>query len=446
MLDIPEIYQQDLNKFRQSFGELFRRFYCLNVSCGHNNLAATTALGNIIAEGVNATLIAPGHPQYIDDGRFPMYYPGLQQEGSPERTIGAVWNKYFGCAGSERAETPEFVKIPLLNFNFIYCAQAKRKYESVFDFTIFTDPFDMWIWLSLSVALVLVAMVAFSNFSNKYKTFQTAVLPSVGALLSPGESGARGRSMLFTLWMLTCSVLVTTYSGNMTSEVISPSQEDTIENMQQLKEENYGLIFGSKVWFLIVKMTAKSIATAENFIHKDLVVLGDIVRKRNIRLYDSPQFLKELSSCEENVASITLWPLAIRMALDASSLIKFDVDNFRRNRLRKCNVGKTLIKFGEVFFAFTPPGSLQLRRIFQSLVESGIAYRWLQEFEEVSYSNRVQDRGKVKSPTNIVQSDGNTFEPLDLEGKTVTIFLLWIGCLCCSLVCFICEILTLREG
>lgn len=442
IFDLYEIVQKDLERFRHTHGHYLRNFYCLKVPCSSESIAVVSALANTIADGVNATLIGKGHSEYLTDG-IPKYYSGLQQEDITGRTIVAVWNKYYSSAnvGSEKREMPKFVKPPLLDFNFMVCAVKKKKYTSVLDFSIFTDPFDSWIWMYLSLALILVAVIAFSRLLNTPHSLKSAFLSSVAVLLSPGGSGIPRNSALFVLWMFTCTILVTLYSGNLTSEVISPAPEDTIENLHQLADHNYGLIFGHIAWYGTVKMTAESISHSDKFTPKELLILENMVRKHQIYLYERTEFLQELALSEKKVTSMTLWPMAIRNALDAADELAIDVSNSKKSEMKKCYVGKKLVKFGEVFYAFTPPGSARLGKVFRRLTGSGITYRWLTELENVWHSNRVQDRGKVKSPTNILDSNGSTCEPLDLEGKTVTIFLLWIGCICGCLVCFIFEFL-----
>lgn len=179
-----------------------------------------------------------------------------------------MWNYYCSpvTLNSEKSETPGFVKPPLQNFNFVYTALPVKKYTSVLDFTMLTDTFDIWIWLRLSLALILVAIIAFSSFENKKKKFETAFMASLACcLLSSGDSELQHRSGLFTLWMLTCAIVDTLYSGNLTIEVISPTPEDTIENIDQLEQHNYRLIFGRTVWYGIIKSTADDVAAAQMY-------------------------------------------------------------------------------------------------------------------------------------------------------------------------------------
>lgn len=77
--------------------------------------------------------------------------------------------------------------------------------------------------------------------------------------------------------------------------------------------------------------------------------------------------------------------------------------------------------------------------MYERLLSSGIESRWRQEQFGFMTASRVQDRVQVKSRTRMVLQTSTT-EKLKMDGKILTIFLLWILCLAIFLMAFIFEI------
>lgn len=424
--------KRSLRNFNQ-----FRNYICTEgQNCVAKALAVPFVLGNILAEKLNATLIAAGHPKYNNNGSFPKFLPGLQHLDITGRTFEKTWNAFYSKRTSANdIEMPEFFPAPVWDFNFVICELPKRKYQSIWELSMFLDPFGFWVWIGLAVTFLLVGLLAFSSFLNKRNSFSPAFLQALSVLLSPGGSGIRKNSILFVLWMETCLILDTFYSGKLTSEVIRPAPVETIENLVQLEKSNYRLIFSELVFYGAIKMAVASIHNT-TVIPKDFVTLQTIVGSHETLLYGNLKFFAELIH-EDKVASMALWPFAARQAIIGSHMISDEGNNLRKSTTKQCYVGKKLIHFGRVFYAFTPPGSAILIKVFRRLGAAGIVYRWSKEFEEMTHSSRVQNRGRVKSRTSVEAINSNVFEKLALEGKTVTIFLLWIGCISGSLVVFL---------
>lgn len=445
-LDFYGIDQKYLEASLRNYGQL-RDYYCLDdYVCNRITRVAHCVLTNILANAANATLIAPGHPMYEDNGFHAKVYPGLQQVDEESRTIAKVWSNFFSHSLPPR-ETPEFIQIPFLELNYVLCAVLQRKHDSIWQFSLFTDPFDFWIWMGTLLGLILVGMIAFSGFSNKkHGAFSPELLSSLEPLLSPGVYGHAEKSLLFVLWMLICMVLVTFYSGVLTSVVISPPPEAKLETVSHLERNNYSFIFSNKIWAGIVQAISVSSLSRKQFVPQDFHFVRRILNSKALHVSPSdPEFLFELSAGSSKVAGIMMWPYAMRAASLASKLIAADMESVRRkSKNRKCYVGKKMIRAGAVYYAMTPPESILLGRTFRRLIDSGIAYRWWDEFFAMVHSTRVQDRGRVINPTQISDVDGNTFEELHMEGKTITIFLLWIGSIIICCISFGIELLFHR--
>lgn len=449
LLDFFEINQTYLEFSIQNYG-ILRNYYCIHdEACVGITRVVHCVVANILAEAVNFTLIASGHPRYEDNELRPKIYPALQKLDEESRSIEKVWNNFFSNTSRAR-ETPEFVVVPYLDFNFIYCANVRRKHDSIWEFSLFTDPFDCWIWIGLLLTLGLVSLLAFSGFSSQKKGSASHILTSLEPLLSPGVGGHPGNSLLFILWMLVSMVVVTCYSGNLTSEVISPLPESTLETLSDLKKENYSFIFSSPVWLRFAQTMSKMSLSDNKFIAKDLVYVRRILESRDAQLSTSYyKFLREISSGQDKLASFMMWPYATRVASLASKIISTERARSdlrkRQRRRRKCYVGKKMVRVGEVYYAVTPPGSIMLGQALRRLIGSGITERWWQEFCGMVHSNRVQDRGRVTSPTQLSDAGGDKVEELHMRGKTITIFLLWICFLFICLTAFGVELLVHRR-
>lgn len=440
LLDFYEIDQKFLEVVFRDYGKLPDYYCTVDHPCIGMTRATLCVLANILAEAINFTLIAPGHPSYEDNGLHPKIYPALQELDNENRTVTKVWSNYFSCVPPgkwRRKEAPELIKTQFLDLNFVYCAAVQKQHDSIWEFSLFTDPFDFWIWMGLLVALVLVSWLAFSSFKgNGALSFQ--VVSSLEPLLSPGIGGFDKKSLLFVLWMLTTMVLVIFYSGVLTSVVISPSPEVSLETVSDLEKNNYSFILPNSVWIRLIQAISMASLSGNLFTPMDYDHVRRIAKSNEIRIYRSyPKFLFEMSSVNEKVASFMMWPLALRTASLAANVISAEeASASRKIKKRKCYVGKKMVRVGEAYLAVTPPGSMLLGSVFRRLVDSGIAGRWWDEFIAMGYSMRVQDRRRVISPTEILSDEGNIFEELRLEGDTVTIFLLWTGCLVICLVTF----------
>ncbi len=96
-----------------------------------------------------------------------------------------------------------------------------------------------------------------------------------------------------------------------------------------------------------------------------------------------------------------------------------------------CNLGTDLMDGGPFYWAFLPPNNIELGKIFQRLLESGIYDLMMRERIGLSHSARVQDRSRVKSKKHIQtdshrHSEGGTDR---LNDKLAKVFFLWLLCI-----------------
>lgn len=403
-------------------------------------------VSNLIASSINATLVGEGHPLWNRSDLFPTIMVGLSLFHGSGRNARNVWRRYFYNSQSPfPGKNPVLRRGNSMDVNFIYCATPKIQTNDIWKFSIFFNPFDAWVWILLAVAIILVSILAYSSLSRKI--FFPVFLSTLSVLLG-GISDLPvkrwGTSGLFCLWMLVCSILVTFYTGEMTSQVIIPSPEETIKKFEELEKQNYTLLYGDLFKFGIVNATSRNLRGFPPAIK----VLERMIPRAIVRTtLGIDKNLAEALLSENGKASAVGWPLAMWMATYANLQISTrEAKNISsKARKKRCYVGKELIPTGESYFSFLPPGNDNLARGFLRLEAAGIPDRWMQEFMAIVYSRRVQDRVKVISPTQMIQ-DGHTVMELTIEGKIATIFLLWMICLCVSLVAFVGELYAFSIG
>lgn len=146
------------------------------------------------------------------------------------------WIQHKGKSG-----LPVYSRHDAHYLNFFYCAVIKTQQESEWDFSIFTKTMDHLIWY-----LLITSVVNISCVQGPVNVLRNLFF-NIEALRSPGATGGRKISSLFVIWILMCNVLVMFYSGDMTSHIISPAEEQTIKSFKQLSEENYTLVIHTKL-------------------------------------------------------------------------------------------------------------------------------------------------------------------------------------------------------
>lgn len=396
--------------------------------------------GDILASAVNATIIGKGHPEY-KIGAFPMLVPyATLFSSAPGQDVGSYWKSYWTKV-KENPESPLFFKHVSGDLNFVYCTDLKSQ-ESIWNFFIFTKTFDHSSWLLLIILLLVLARLL-----KVYRTFWENLMITLEAILSPGVHGGSKKSTLLVLWLLTCTIIITFYSGDMTSHVISPSKEETIRNLEELEKKNYALFFGDMFTVFVVNSSVKDLIQRPS-VNKNILYLDRLMERAKV---DPDHQEKEggeamakhlVNYAAQKVATVYLWTFALSTASLGNKYANEIYKLTRKFQKRKCHVGKELIKTAETFLAIVPPGSEQLGTAFGKLTASGILARWVTEVYGVGSSIRVQDRARIHSPTNVEDSgSAGPKESLALKEKTITIFMLWVTCIVMCLIGFGAEIL-----
>lgn len=384
---------------------------------GKIDLIMLYVLGNILAKHFNATFITNDHPimaknLYCNISNFPIILPAVQTFSNEQHA-----KSIYDCfRRTHPEETVKFVRIESLTFNFAYCAATRRKYSSLWNFRIFTDPFDRWTWLVLTAMLFIMSwLISISIRRNFFATFLSAL-----AALLDNEMSRIVNSKLYILWLFMTLLIFDFYSGAITSQLIAPSEEALLGKFSDLEQNNFAFIFYHKIIF-------DSVNASATMKSHDPMVKAISKLLRNSEILEYQDFFPAFTQKSRNVATMMSWAHSMWVATQGNFAIK-------RVGLKKlkCHVGKELFDSGPSFIGITPPASTQLEGAFQNLVTTGIYQRWRQENNEMLHSKKVQNRTRVKSRTSVVKEE-TTVVALKMDGKVVTVFILWKLCLlaCC---------------
>lgn len=423
--------QTDLDDTLKYHGRLRDQYCCYQSKIPDNPI--DYIIGNIIATYFNATLITFEHAEVKNSSKFsfPSMYPTIypfQVTFKAER----IWKRYSSLNNSP--ELPAIFKRHQDDNNFAYCSIQRSKFGSTWDFTIFTDPFDIWTWLILLFLLVVVSkLVSISSHYDFFTTFMSAL-----AALLDNEMTRVVNSKLYVLWLFTTFLIFDFYSGAITSQVIAPPENVWMTKISQLEQHNYTIIFPNQLYANSFRESVK-ILNRNKHVNENLKVVTRLAEKLKIVNFRGGFFFRALVE-QDQVAALQWWPYAMFAATQSNDILQK-----RNERHKKCIVGKEMFNTGEKFYVVTPPGSARVASMFQILQASGIFHRWNDEYHKMLQSTRVQDRARIKSRTELVK-DETTIDILKVEGKVVTIFLLWAFCLGICLLSFVREIIFVRSN
>lgn len=387
--------------------------------------AMTYILGNILARYFNSTLIATDNPNLAHEinSAFPRMM-GIVHVFSAGFNPRKIWKQFYvnKAFKMQEHETTEFVVRDSIELNFAYCSVPKDKWNSPWDFFIFTDPFDMPTWFVLSVLLVLVTLiVSYSTGHGILKTFMSTL-----AALLDNEVTHIVNSKLYVLWLFMTLLIFDFYSGEITSKVTAPPEPEDMTMLSELQDHNYSIIFPYSVAADEIQFTVEQ-RRRMDCVNRNFEIISKLLPRSRTQSMFVGDGLHKYIARNGQVAAFATWASAMWAATRGS-------DYIARNKSDKlvtgktCKIGKHLIPNGEKFVGFTPPGSTQLAKLFRRLQGSGITNRWYQESTEKLHSFRVQDRVKVKGRCSILK-EPIPFKPLCMVGKAVSIFLLWVVCL-----------------
>lgn len=319
-------------------------------------------------------------------------------------------------------------------FNFFYCDIPKRLKISPWSFYMFAVPFDSYICDCLLITFItLLALLYLEGISPR--------LSFLSALFAFGTQPLSNCSGLFMLWMFVSIILVTFYSGDMTSTVISPPPEDVIKTLSELCAQNYTLhLSGYSNHAEILNRTVISLKPSSS-VRKTLECLQKNVKfdllYRLVDGYDKVLF-------DYKTFTAVYWRWGLYFVNEGNKRIQ-NVTKTKKDKARRCYVGEEYIPYDEEFFMILPSENVNLAIACRRLYQAGIVQMFVQESDGMLTFDRVQDRVRFLCKTNFNhERETRAFERLKWHGKTITIFLQWIFCTGMSCIGFAFEVVVLR--
>lgn len=200
----------------------------------HSNpptLGPFTHLISWIATAFNATLVS------IRDVREDCLKSVLKDTPKIRTTPGRFLINYYG-----HNEPSAAIQRYSNSFNMAYCSKIRTEVENMSPLKLFQKTGDVQVWFYLCASLILVTILIRIATRRPAPEVMMACLSALISFGFTGDSRVLRRSLLLTLWMSACLILVTYFSGEITSTVISPTKEYRMTKITQLAEKNYSMI------------------------------------------------------------------------------------------------------------------------------------------------------------------------------------------------------------
>lgn len=410
-------------------------------------------LTSIIASNINATLITNDFLKNNYLGRnesdMPRVLPVVFTHSQETGNLSEVWHQYFVNRKHKKLQKVEqsdqfVVKLPRFSFhkssfmNFYYCDIPKKLKLSPWTFTLFTDPFGTFVWFNLIIIFSLVSLIIFVQVDRS--EIGVSLMSMISSALSMGVVELPMRSKLFILWLFCSMLVVNFYSGSISSTLIRPLEDDSIKTWSDLQNRNFTFFTNDDYYVNLMRNELTAVKSK----------LSQTIRKllQNVILDESSSFKNVMQYLlfQDNVFNINYWVGAIKIVnIDFEAKIRKQAQSDKR-KAKRCRVGQELIFSSHIFYGFLPPDNEELFTAFQHITEAGIVELFTNEYHGMLLSNRVQDRVLVKSKTMVKPKAEATVAKLNLQGKVVTVLLLWMLCLLASFLSFFGEIIRFRLG
>lgn len=433
-LQFHHLSQENVEMLRSQYSRL-RDYYS---SEGHSRevlWGPLVSVASLVAAAVNATIIVfPRNTELCEGDQVPAW-----ATIKPEQfAVQIVDNDTL------------IVQENSVRYNFFYCDRQKEAdYENAFEM-LFSSA-DAIVWICLVGALILVGYtvpVIIDKEGHLQRNIGQVSLAAVAVLLTPGVAAQPDKikhSAVFTLWMYITIIFVTYYGGSLTSEIISPTPEWRMTSLEELFEYQYWLMFHPQAMFRLGALTwmtqvmlpdldednedelgTYNLTTAQ----VSAINLRQMARERISMAFSEEEYFEDMIT--ERRATVTDWEGCIWEV----NAVKQYIEN-RGMKRTKCYIGQELTFNNPKFYVISPTSLQDVSRMsnyFQTLMEMGFYFLWMKEQAGMNSAKRVQDRLRVKGPTNIIE-DVEIFHALELEGKLHNVFVLWGICVGgCALV------------
>ncbi|CAL8089546.1 unnamed protein product [Orchesella dallaii] len=320
-------------------------------------------------------------------------------------------------------------------FNFVYCSQSKDVVG--IDLTVIIKPFDINLWLALIVCSVLITAAGSLTIT---KNVTRMALISFAALFSQNAVRKGNRHLLIPLWLAGCLVINNMYSGEVSSELVAPVEQDIMKTVNDLVIRKYRLVYSNSQSHYMIKMIKKMAGSHKTTSSLDIFLQSVLVLPNRSSQIEKLAFDSHVAFFAPYTSTMTYWwtlTQQIKQAYERKKEVKFK---------RRCYLGNELTSTFSVpevwiFRMKNPKLSSDLAHTFTRMESAGIHDYWMKVFFQLQVAQRAQDVNVFKSKTQAKVDD--LVEPLSLyTGNTLVIFVLFFICATICVVVFCMEMLV----
>lgn len=359
-------------------------------------------------------------------------------------------------------ETQLYANFLYVDYNFVYCDVPKSGKVDLLDFSPLLLPFYPTVWfltiastgiLSLMILCKIKVKKSVSKdlrqrHASELETFLNIVCSLISSLIScPVYFGLKRElkySELYCFWLFVCLILYNFYTGICTSLMIQPIPDKTLDELKDLVENNYSLLYSRKspgvfdgTLDIIKSRNFSDGSKAAEFLK---VLMTDNPKGQ---IYPWREFVNKLVF-EDKTAAFGPWPYVLSIYQKATMVIKHRDKQQNAGDKSKiiCRLGQKMINSAPILWQFYPPNVEWIYETYLIFIENGIDGLWTREFYGQNIVSRVQDRAKIKSLTKM-ETQWDTALPKAItlyESHFITVVTLGIAC---TIICVVCLVLEL---
>ncbi len=344
---------------------------------------------------------------------------------------------------------------PGLGINFGYCDKVTFMDIQPWSIRILTSPLRKEVWLPLIAVITLATFACSWMDKGSFKIVTSIPLYFVTSLFSASLviSRCMSKSIMLYTWILLSYVVSIYYAATVTSVIIIPSKEHEWGSVKDMVDQNYSFVVRNEIVLNFLKAAAMSALKLNfNTTRKDDAQndIFEIVKLTNYTSYAktfqpyTPDKWEAEKLTVNQVAYgtktfiVDTWPNLIKIINKAIRLLK---ENPRHETKTQCHLGKRLVAERSIYSVYIHPKKSKIELFARKTMDSGLFMYWWKESLQLRYSDRVQDRTRVVSPTKIIHNlDRKSVDSLKLGGYISSVFFLWLTCI---IICFATIIIEL---
>lgn len=425
-----------------------------------NSFDAFFPIIKFVADALNATLITEKYASETKIYTTLQVYPNVRLFGA-QYTLENLTKYFSGETNKFQTDYTVTQLFPLDN-NFAYCDTPRNRLSAWdVEFLVSAFSWDLWAFVLLSMVIVVVAELTINFRKQGWKNIK--VLDLICMVVFSFTEGievpkSMHKSFILTFWLMVAYILADLYSGVLTSVMISPSEEKSIDFISELASDNYSLVFPSKGAFTKLKVSTDYYKTKEgnkaSSLQNDLRAIIMMMKKVNFIDVNEQGLLQSANANDMAVHQLAFkartcivdnWISAINMIDSVRKLL-----DKKKGRHLHCYIGKRLLPSGTRYSFYVSLvkdyNGILLTKAARATMEAGIFLYWRDESLGLGYSDRVQERSRLINPTKLkYKFEENDLAALKIEGNLSTAFFLWAVCMGICGICFIVEMIVVNR-